>query len=89
MSWSTYAASLIRYPPFGFSLDTSLMDLDESFFATMAPKVAKAHADIAALEAGAIANPDEGRMVGHYWLRNAALAPTPELRDAIVKPLAE
>jgi glucose-6-phosphate isomerase len=88
MSWSTYAASLIRYPQFGFSLDTSLMDLDEAFFAEMAPKVAKAHADIAALEAGAIANPDEGRMVGHYWLRNAALAPTPELRDAITEPLA-
>ena len=28
------------------------------------------------LEAGAIANPDENRMVGHYWLRNAALAPS-------------
>jgi glucose-6-phosphate isomerase len=87
MSWSTYAASLIRYPQFGFSLDTSLMDLDEAFFAKMAPKVAKAHADIAALEAGAIANPDEGRMVGHYWLRNAALAPTPELGDAVTRPI--
>ena len=29
------------------------------------------------LERGAIANPDEKRMVGHYWLRNSALAPTP------------
>lgn len=28
------------------------------------------------LEAGAIANPDEGRQVGHYWLRSAQLAPT-------------
>ena len=89
MSWSTYVASLIRYPQFGFSLDTSLMDLDEAFFAKMAPKVAKAHADIAALEAGAIANPDEGRMVGHYWLRNAALAPTPELRDAVTRPVGD
>ena len=26
------------------------------------------------LESGAIANPDENRMVGHYWLRNADLA---------------
>ena len=25
-----------------------------------------------ALEKGDIANPDEGRMVGHYWLRNPA-----------------
>ncbi len=89
MSWSAYATSLIRYPQFGFSLDTSLMDLDEAFFATMAPKVEKAFADIAALEGGAIANPDEGRMVGHYWLRTPALAPAPELRDAIVKPLVD
>jgi len=27
------------------------------------------------LEAGAIANPDENRMVGHYWLRDPGLAP--------------
>ena len=31
-----------------------------------------------ALERGAIANPDEKRMVGHYWLRAPELAPTPE-----------
>ncbi len=89
MSWSTYVSSLIRYPQFGFSLDSSLMDLDDAFLAKMAPKVEKAFADIAALEGGAIANPDEGRMVGHYWLRNPGLAPTPELREAITKPLAD
>ena len=27
------------------------------------------------LEHGAIANPTEGRQVGHYWLRNPGLAP--------------
>jgi len=31
------------------------------------------------LEAGAIANPDENRMVGHYWLRAPELAPSPAL----------
>jgi glucose-6-phosphate isomerase len=35
------------------------------------------------LEAGAIANPTEKRMVGHYWLRTPGLAPTPELRTEI------
>ena len=35
------------------------------------------------LEHGAIANPDENRMVGHYWLRDSMLAPTQEIRDAI------
>jgi len=38
---------------------------------------------MAALESGAIANPDENRMVGHYWLRTPSLAPTPEIRKEI------
>ncbi|MGL5032669.1 MAG: glucose-6-phosphate isomerase, partial [Microcystaceae cyanobacterium] len=42
-----------------------------------------------ALEQGAIANPDEGRMVGHYWLRNPELAPSAELKAEIVEPLAQ
>ena len=37
------------------------------------------YADMDALEKGAIANPDEKRMVGHYWLRAPELAPTPEI----------
>lgn len=43
----------------------------------------KALADMQALEAGGIANPDEGRMVGHYWLRNPKLAPTSALAGEI------
>jgi glucose-6-phosphate isomerase len=39
-----------------------------------------------ALEKGAIANPDENRMVGHYWLRNPDLAP-PEQKQEIVTTL--
>ena len=45
----------------------------------------KAFTAMDALEKGAIANPDEKRMVGHYWLRNPALAPTPEIRAEISK----
>jgi glucose-6-phosphate isomerase len=89
MSWQTYHSSLLRYPQLGFSLDLSLMDIGPEFFSRMAPKIEKTFADIAALEAGAIANPDEGRMVGHYWLRNPDLAPTPELKQAINGPLAD
>jgi glucose-6-phosphate isomerase len=88
MSWKTYNSSLLRYPQFGFSLDLSLMDIAPDFYSRMTPKIEKAFADIAALENGAIANPDEGRMVGHYWLRNPDLAPTPELKQAITAPLA-
>lgn len=35
------------------------------------------------LEKGSIANPDENRMVGHYWLRNPQVAPTQELAQSI------
>lgn len=39
------------------------------------------------LEKGAIANPDEGRMVGHYWLRNPKMAPNSFLRLQIENTL--
>ena len=89
MSWQTYNQSILRYPQFGFSLDLSLMEIGADFFTGMTPKINKAFDDMKALEAGAIANPDENRRVGHYWLRNADLAPTPELREAITAPLAD
>jgi glucose-6-phosphate isomerase len=88
MSWQSYNQSIVRYPQHGFSLDLSLMDIAPSYVAALQPKISKAFSDMVAVESGAIANPDEGRMVGHYWLRNAALAPTEELKKAITEPLA-
>lgn len=88
MSWLTYNQHLVRYPQFGFSLDLSLMDIAADFPALMEPKIQQAFADIKAIEGGAIANADEGRMVGHYWLRNPGLAPSAALQQAITGPLA-
>jgi hypothetical protein len=48
-----------------------------------APRMADALAAMTRLEAGALANPDEGRMVGHYWLRDPARAPDPAIAAAI------
>ena len=87
MSWKSYNENLVRYDDLGFSLDLSLMDVDKAYADALGGKVDKAFADMISVESGAIANPDEGRMVGHYWLRNADLAPTPELRAAITEPL--
>ena len=39
------------------------------------------------LEKGVIANPDEGHMVGHYWLRDPKRAPSSFLRTQIEKTL--
>lgn len=87
--WSRYQKYLVRYADLGFSLDISRMNFADDFFAKMEPQVQRAFADMNKLEAGGIANPDEQRMVGHYWLRNARLAPTPELRAAIEKDIAD
>ncbi len=65
------------------------MELSSDFYADMDGKIQKAFKDIAALEAGEVANPDEGRMVGHYWLRNADLAPNAEIKAQITEPLAQ
>lgn len=84
-----YAQQLLRYPEMGISLDFSQLPLTPDFLREMEPRIARAYQDIAALEGGAIANPDENRMVGHYWLRNSAIAPTAELRARIDGPLAD
>src|SRR3954467_5660536 len=86
--WQRFQKYLVRYPDLGFSLDISRMNFADDFFAKMAPKVQKAFADMKDLDAGKIANPDENRMVGHYWLRNFALAPTPALRASIETDIA-
>lgn len=87
-NWTHFAASVIRYPELSFSIDFSKIDLTDEFLKAMEPQVARAVADMRALESGAVANPDEGRMVGHYWLRKPELAPSAELREQIVGPLA-
>src|SRR5438067_11270212 len=59
------------------------MKFPEDFFDKMQPKIDKAFGAMLELEAGAIAKPTEKRRVGHYWLRNPALAPTAEIRKEI------
>jgi len=80
--WRHFLAHHLRDPDLGISLDFSRMRLKPGFWDAMQPHCERAFADRRALEAGGIANPDEKRRVGHYWLRNAKLAP-PELRASI------
>lgn len=85
--WQRFRQYFVRYPDLGISVDISRMDFADDFFRAMAGLADGACQAMRKLEAGAIANPDENRMVGHYWLRDAALAPTPELRAAIQQTL--
>ena len=83
MSWAHFQEHYHHYPALGISLDLSRLPLPAAFTATMEGAMQEAFAAMRALEGGAIANPDEGRRVGHYWLRTPALAPTPEIRAEI------
>ncbi|MEO6875432.1 MAG: glucose-6-phosphate isomerase, partial [Opitutaceae bacterium] len=83
MSWSRFKTHFCNLADLGVSLDVSRIPFPDDFLVTMEPKMRQAFADMAALEKGAIANPDEQRMVGHYWLRNSELAPTPAIATEI------
>lgn len=87
--WQRFQRYYIQFDNLKLAIDLSRVDFDDEFLGRMAPAIRKAFADMDALEKGAIANPDEHRMVGHYWLRNAALAPEAEMREEITKTLAD
>jgi glucose-6-phosphate isomerase len=83
--WDRFQQYYVANEELGVSLDVSRMRFTEAWLDQMAPLTAKAFAEMQALEGGAIANPDEKRMVGHYWLRAPELAPNKELQDEIVQ----
>ena len=86
--WERFQTFYTEFPSIGLAVDLSRMNFPSDFFQKMADPIQAAFDSMAALERGAIANPDENRMVGHYWLRNSALAPTPEMRKEIDSTLA-
>src|SRR5437773_9409298 len=81
--WQRFQQYFLYYGDLAFSIDISRMRFPDDFFEKMQPLTEKAFAAMRELESGAIANPDEKRMVGHYWLRNPALAPTAAIRTEI------
>lgn len=88
MSWQHYLERHYLDSELGFSMDLSCIGMDAQWLAGMADPARAALEEMAALEAGAIANPDEKRMVGHYWLRSPERAPEPGLSSAIRQDLA-
>lgn len=82
-TWEQFTNRLCQCPEIGLWLDISRMQADDDFMNRMEPAMQRAFSAMHALEQGTIANPDEMRMVGHYWLRNPELAPTDEIRQQI------
>ncbi len=88
MNWTRFKTHFFHHDGLGLSLDISRMPFPDDFFTTAEPMMQEAFAAMAKLEAGAIANPDEKRMVGHYWLRAPQLAPNAALAGEITTTLA-
>jgi len=87
-TWKRYVEHYCAPEGLGLRLDVSRMNFPDGFLRDMAPRMAAAYDAMERLEAGAIANPDEKRQVGHYWLRNADIAPDAERRAEVVDTLA-
>ena len=82
-----FASRLVHDPRTGFTLDTSGLAADAAAHAALESRFPAVFDAMDALESGAVANPDEGRRVGHYWLRHPDLAPDAEtaalVRDTV------
>ena len=83
------SAHLLHVEALGFTLDTSHIAYPEGFLEQMEPHAQHAIAAMGAIEAGVVANADEQRKVGHYWLRTPEIAPDRAIRAAIEETLAK
>jgi len=87
--WERYKKYLCANPSIGLMLDISRINVADDYFVRMEPEIQKAYHSMDALEGGAIANPDENRMVGHYWLRSSTLAPSQAIGREIDKAVQD
>ena len=85
IQWQRFCDLLWYHDDLGLWLDVSRMHLNASELEALQPAMDRAFTAMHELEAGAIANPDEERQVGHYWLRNPQLAPSDDLRSHIAR----
>jgi glucose-6-phosphate isomerase len=87
--WKRFQQHLCQVPVLGLTLDVSRMRFEDGFLEQMAAPMQRAFEAMDTLERGAIANPDEKRTVGHYWLRAPNLAPSPAIATEIRNTLVE
>ncbi|MBI3818973.1 MAG: glucose-6-phosphate isomerase [Planctomycetes bacterium] len=81
--WLNFKENNYIFSDLGFALDLSGIAMPAGFKSEMEPRLQKAYDGMQHLESGDIANPDEGRQVGHYWLRDPKLAPDLGVRAEI------
>ncbi len=79
--WDRFCGHRVRTPE--LTADVSRVQLEGGWLVAMEPRLEAALDAMAALEAGALANADEDRRVGHYWLRAPERAPSEAIGGAI------
>lgn len=89
LNWEHFQRNYFSFPKAGLALDLSKMQFPDNFWEEVEPRLQSAYEEMDRLESGAIANRDENRMVGHYWLRNPKIAPSSEIRESIEGTLNE
>ncbi len=83
VTWQNFQQHYIYLPELGIALDTSRMNVPDFLPKKLEILFRNAFQQMHNLEEGGIANHDENRMVGHYWLRNPELAPTSDIKAVI------
>lgn len=86
--WHRLQKYAVGVPAVGLRLDVSRMLFDDALFDSAIDTIPPVMEAMRAIEAGALANVDEQRPVGHYWLRTPRLAPTPEIHDDIARTIS-
>ena len=87
-AFKRFSAHSFHHPALAFTFDWSRAGIARSTIEAFGPKLVSAFERMGALEGGALANSDEQRRVGHYWLRSPELAPEAALRSEIEATVA-
>ena len=82
-SLASFSAGFYADPESKIAIDISRIGFPAEYLDSLHDRIQAALREMHELEGGAIANKDENRMVGHYWLRAPHLAPDAALRASI------
>ncbi len=89
LQWERFCKMMWFSDELGIWLDISRMNLNTDDIELLKPQLKLALTSMQQLEQGGIANKDEKRMVGHYWLRKPSIAPNPNITDSILEQIQQ
>lgn len=82
--WQKFKKHHLCHPRSDFAIDISRMAFSDVWLENFHEHFDQAAREMSDLENGSIANPDEIRMVGHYWLRDPERTPSRNVYKSIV-----